>query len=62
MAAILRDAGLSELVEAAGREPGGRLSVHRGAALVSRRLVALPGHQGRADLSAGCGSFGPRGA
>ena len=54
MLTILRDAGLSaldrqRLAGAAGR----RLPVHGGPALVSGRVAAVPGHQGRADLSAG---------
>ena len=63
MATILRDAGLSELIESETVERlAERLSVHRGPALVARRLAAVPGHQGRADLSAGPGPFGPAAA
>ena len=59
MSLILRDAGLSELVAGRRRrDPGRRVRVHRGAALVPRRLAPVPGHQGRADLPARAGRLG----
>ena len=54
MITILRDAGLSRLIDMRLTGASGRwIPVHGRAALVSRRLALVPGHQGRADVSPG---------